>query len=210
VGSFNQTQVGAAADKVGKDTNHRGLAIYHNVVYVTKGSGGNGIDTAYFIDTTGTACPSGVGLPVKGAPLPTAISYIPADLQTLGVYPYNMCILKGFNTISQKATNPPPFDPFGVWFANPRTLYVADEGDGSPAYDRTPSPARKSAGSRSGPSTGPSGTSSTRSRTGLTWASRTSSPVIRPAPTPAIRASRGHPPPMACATSPGAETGTER
>jgi hypothetical protein len=142
-GSFNVTQIpGTKADKIGKDTNFRGLTIYNNVVYLTKGSGGNGIDTVYFVDTTGMACPSGsstpgVGVPVPGAPLPTAINYIAADLQADGVVPYNMCVLQGFNTISQKAKNPPPFDPFGVWFANPDTLYVADEGDGSPVYDPT-------------------------------------------------------------------------
>ena len=52
---------GDKADKVGKDTNFRGLTIFNNVVYYTKGSGGNGVNTVYFIDTTGTACPNGVG-----------------------------------------------------------------------------------------------------------------------------------------------------
>jgi hypothetical protein len=135
-GSFNVSQLNNPTldppDKLGKDTNFRGLRIYRNVVYLTKGSGGNGIDTVYFVDTTGKACPStsptpGVGLPQPGAPLPTAIDYSN----------YNMCILAGFPTISQKAASPPPNTPFGIWFANPDTLYVADEGDGSPAYDPT-------------------------------------------------------------------------
>ena len=63
VGSFNVTQLGDKADKIGKDTNFRGLTIYNNVVYFTKGSGSNGINTVYFIDTTGKACPDGVGVP---------------------------------------------------------------------------------------------------------------------------------------------------
>jgi hypothetical protein len=62
VGSFSVTQVGDKADKVGKDTNFRGLTIFNNVVYLTKGSGSNGVNTVYFIDTTGQACPDGVGL----------------------------------------------------------------------------------------------------------------------------------------------------
>ena len=70
LGSFNVTQLGDPADKVGKDTNFRGLTVYNNVVYLTKGSGSNGINTVYFIDTTGKACPSGVGNPVAGAALP--------------------------------------------------------------------------------------------------------------------------------------------
>jgi hypothetical protein len=54
VGSFNITQVppNTKPDKIGKDTNFRGLTIFNNVVYFTKGSGGNGINTVYFIDTT--------------------------------------------------------------------------------------------------------------------------------------------------------------
>ena len=58
VASFNVTQLGDAADKVGKDDNFRGMTLYNNILYVTKGSGGNGVNTVYFVDTTGTACPS--------------------------------------------------------------------------------------------------------------------------------------------------------
>ncbi len=53
VGSFSITELGLTADKIGKDTNFRGLTISSNVIYTTKGSGGNGINTVYFIDTTG-------------------------------------------------------------------------------------------------------------------------------------------------------------
>jgi hypothetical protein len=49
------------------------------------------VNTVYFIDTTGTACPHGTGLPVPGAALPTSpIAFDPAGLQTKGVTPYNM------------------------------------------------------------------------------------------------------------------------
>jgi hypothetical protein len=139
VGSFNITQLGKKADKVGKDTNFRGLTIFDNVVYLSKGSGGNGVNTVYFIDTTGAACPTpaggagGVGLPQASAALPTAgIAYDPALLQTEGVVPYNMCILKGFNTTLAKTTT--DVFPFGIWFANPTTLYIADEGSGDNTY----------------------------------------------------------------------------
>jgi hypothetical protein len=81
----------------------------------------------YFVDTTGTACPKGVGLPVAGAKLPAnPLSYNMNTLQTAGL-PNNMCILAGFPTVLAK--NATSF-PFGVWFANKDTLYVADEGDG--------------------------------------------------------------------------------
>ena len=132
VGSFNITQLGDKVDKIGKDTNFRGLTISNNVVYFTKGSGSNGVNTVYFIDTTGKACPKGVGLPQRGAPLPTSpIAYNPVLLQTEGVTPYNMCILDGFPTTLAKTSTA---FPFGLWFANPATLYVADEGDGAATF----------------------------------------------------------------------------
>src|ERR1700735_5375057 len=43
--------------------------------------------------------------------------------------PSNMCVLEGFPTTSNKSVNPVNF-PFGIWYANANTLYVADEGDG--------------------------------------------------------------------------------
>jgi hypothetical protein len=131
VGSFNVTQLGDKADKVGKDTDFRGLTVYDNVVYYTKG---NGVNTVYFVDTTGKACPNGVGLPEPGAALPTSpIAYDPSLLQTDGVYPYNMCVLQGFPTALKSTTS----FPFGLWFANSHTLYVADEGNGSNTYSTT-------------------------------------------------------------------------
>jgi hypothetical protein len=131
-GSFNITQLGLAHDKIGKDTNFRGLTIHDHVVYYTKGSGSNGINTVYFIDTTGQACPMGVGLPQPGSTLPLApLTYDMSHdgLQANGVAPTNMCILAGFPTILANATAGVA-NPFGIWFADARTLYVADEGDG--------------------------------------------------------------------------------
>ena len=65
MGAFNidsLPQYSTVSDKAGKDTNFRGLTVYNNVVYYTKGSGSNGINTVYFVDTSGTACPAtGVG-----------------------------------------------------------------------------------------------------------------------------------------------------
>jgi hypothetical protein len=86
----------------------------------------------YFLDTTGKACSNGVGLPASGAQLPTTpLSYDPATLQTDGL-PSNMCILKGFNTeLAKTSTNS---FPFGLFFANPDTLYVADEGNGTNTF----------------------------------------------------------------------------
>ncbi len=129
VGSFNVTQLGYKADKIGKDDNFRGLTIFNNVLYYSKGSGSNGVNTVYFLDTTGSACPNGVGLPSATATLPTSpLAYNIQNLQTDGL-PSNMCILAGFPAIPNKDATVTAY-PFGIWFANDTTLYVADEGDG--------------------------------------------------------------------------------
>ena len=101
-------------DKAGKDNNYRGITIYNNTLYVTKGSGGNGINTVYQVGTAGT--------------LPTG------DTATLAKVP--IAILPGFpSTLASGMDsngNPTPVSyPFGIWFANANTLYVCDEGDGN-------------------------------------------------------------------------------
>jgi hypothetical protein len=128
LGSFSVTLLGDKADKVGKDDNFRGLTIFNNVVYFTKGSGSNGVNTVYFVDTTGTACPKGVGIPAAGATLPIAPLNLSGVNPQNGL-PNNMCILAGFpTTLAKNLAN--PATPFGLWFANDTTLYVAEEGDG--------------------------------------------------------------------------------
>jgi hypothetical protein len=139
VGSFNITQLGHPHDKIGKDDNFRGLRIFDNVLYYTKGSGGNGVNTVYFVDSTGMVChdatpgsqpANGVGLPVPGAGLPTSgLTYNPKLVQTTGL-PNNMCVLNGFPTLLANSSTGVSF-PFGIWFANATTLYVADEGNGT-------------------------------------------------------------------------------
>lgn len=125
IGSFSITELGDKADKIGQDDNFRGLTVFHNVVYYTKGSGGNGVNTVYFIDTTGKACPNGTGLPSASTALPTsALMYNLGTLQADGLLS-NMCVLAGFPT--EPATSATGFTyPFGIWFADDKTLYVAD------------------------------------------------------------------------------------
>jgi hypothetical protein len=73
---------------------------------------------------------------VAGAALPTsAITYDPSTLQTAGL-PNNMCILAGFPSTPNKTATVTSY-PFGIWFADANTLYVADEGDGTNTYDST-------------------------------------------------------------------------
>jgi hypothetical protein len=127
--SFSITELGDKADKNGKDDNFRGLTVFNNVVYLTKGSGSNGVNTVFFVDTTGSACPKGVGIPAAGATLPIAPLNLSGVNPQNGL-PSNICILAGFPTVLAKSASSTAF-PFGLWFANADTLYVADEGDGS-------------------------------------------------------------------------------
>src|SRR5262249_10566604 len=53
--------------------------------------------------------------------------------QTQGLNPNNMCILKGFPTALKSKTA----FPFGLWFADATTEYVADEGNGDTTYSAT-------------------------------------------------------------------------
>jgi len=115
IGDFEVTQVGfAKKDKAGKDNNFRGLTIFNNTMYVTKGSGGNGINTVYQVGNAGV--------------LPTGTT---AELAALPI-----TILPGFPTslasgVDQNGNPVPVAFPFGIWFADANTLYVCDEGDGT-------------------------------------------------------------------------------
>jgi hypothetical protein len=113
------TSLGFPADKAGKDNNFRGLTIFKHTLYVTKGSGGNGINTVYQVGDAGT--------------LPTIANAPGGQLVNVPI-----TILPGFPTGLAGNTMPPlPRFPFGVWFANATTLYVADEGDGTMANAAT-------------------------------------------------------------------------
>jgi hypothetical protein len=93
----------AKPDKPGKDNNYRGVTEFGGALYFTKGSGSNGIDTVYTVPS-----------------LPTVFS---ASSTTINVVP-------GFPTDSAKKTGG-NFTPFAVFFANPTTMYVSDEGTGN-------------------------------------------------------------------------------
>jgi hypothetical protein len=91
------------------------MTIYNHTLYVTKGSGGNGINTVYQVGSP-EVLPSG-------------------DTATLAAVP--ITILPGFPITLAAGADPttgattPILYPFGIWFANANTLYVCDEGDGT-------------------------------------------------------------------------------
>ena len=77
-GNFNVAELGAKADKSGKDNNYRGVTLYDGAVYFTKGSGCNGVDTVYFADPNGSAtAANGVGLPSASETLPSVSTWTP-------------------------------------------------------------------------------------------------------------------------------------
>lgn len=100
-----------AADKSGKDDNFRGETIYNSTLFVTKGSGSNGINTVYQVGNTGS--------------LPTAATAGTTTIAPLPGFPTFLASLTTFPSLF-----PDGYYPFGIWFANKTTLYVADEGDG--------------------------------------------------------------------------------
>ncbi len=99
IGNFNITSVinpatgtnYTTADKAGKDNNFRGMTIFNNTLYVSKGSGSNGIDTVYQVGAAGT--------------LPT--------LATAAAAP--ITVLPGFPTASAKTAGATSDYPFGLW-----------------------------------------------------------------------------------------------
>ncbi len=107
-----------------KDNNFRGIGIFPDAngnenLYVSKGSGGNGDDGLFQVlngsfpgatiaDVVNNG--TGAGVPVGGTT--------------------NTIVLLLGNYATNPTTNQPsPITPFGFFFANPTTLYVADEGN---------------------------------------------------------------------------------
>lgn len=121
IGDFEITQVTDpstglpyAADKAGKDDNFRGITIFDDTLYVTKGSGGNGINTVYQVGSAGTL-PSGTEATLAAVP----ITILPGLPHTLA------------SGVSSTGAPTPVAYPFGIFFANKSTLYICDEGDGT-------------------------------------------------------------------------------
>lgn len=108
------TGVPFAADKAGKDDNFRGLTIFNDTLFVTKGSGSNGINTVYQVGAAGVL-PSGTTAALAAVPI-TVLPGLPATLAS--------------GVSSTGAATPVAF-PFGIWFANETTLYICEEGDGT-------------------------------------------------------------------------------
>jgi hypothetical protein len=126
--TVSQSPVNATDDKTGKDDNFRGIRIFNDTLYVTKGSGGNGFDAVYQVNPSGgdyVAPGSSAGLPTRNDASTTSINPIPGwPTDSLGACEANLGkpVPAGCTIVHH---------PFGIWFANATTLYVADEGSTS-------------------------------------------------------------------------------
>ena len=103
-----------------KDNNWRGVGIYTDAngnqqLYVSKGSGGNGDDGLFQVSTS----------------LPACSAALIASLGANGNGGATITELPGlaFPVTDQTTGAATPILPFGFWFANPTTIYVADEGN---------------------------------------------------------------------------------
>jgi hypothetical protein len=115
---------GQAFDKTGKDVNLRGLFVDPNgTMYVSKGSGSNGINTVYQFGATGALA--------NGATLP--------QNATMSIVPGFPSVSAATLTTSSSTVTPPAWTlsqgvgyPFGMWVPanNTNLMFVADEGDG--------------------------------------------------------------------------------
>jgi len=123
---FSVTQIGNPADKSGKDDNFRGITDYNNTIYVSKGSGGNGLDAVYQVNQSGGAYVP----PGSSAGLPTSADAGSASINPLLGWPITSTGANEGCDTANPACSPVPtvYHPFGMWFANDTTLYVADEG----------------------------------------------------------------------------------
>jgi hypothetical protein len=126
--TISQSPVNAADDKTGKDDNFRGIRNYNNTLYVTKGSGGNGFDAVYQVNPSG----GGYVAPGSSAGLPTLVDASMASINPLPGWPTDS---RGACETNLGKVVPAGcsivYHPFGIWFANATTLYVADEGSTS-------------------------------------------------------------------------------
>jgi hypothetical protein len=123
---FTITQIGAAADKTGKDDNFRGVTNFNDTIYVSKGSGGNGFDAVYQVNPSGGAYVS----PGSSAGLATSSTAAVASINPLPGWPLGSTGANESCDTAKPPCSPVPtvYHPFGIWFANETTLYVADEG----------------------------------------------------------------------------------
>ena len=106
-----------------KDNNWRGIGIFADAsgvqnLYVSKGSGGNGDDGVFQV----------LNGNFPNATLAQVVNGTGAGVPTGGTN-NTIVQLLGNQATNPNTNGPSPLTPFGFFFANPTTLYVADEGN---------------------------------------------------------------------------------
>ncbi len=107
-----------------KDNNFRGIGIFPDAngnqnLYVSKGSGGNG-DDGLFQVLNGS---------FPGATIADVVNNGTGAGVPAGGTTNTIVLLLGNYATNPTTNQPSPITPFGFFFANPTTLYVADEGN---------------------------------------------------------------------------------
>lgn len=133
-GNPGSTQLGSyfAADRPDesakqhiKDNNWRGIGFFPDAngnenLYVSKGSGGNGDDGLFQVLNGSFTKPTLAQVVNNG---------LGAGIPTIAKAPNSIVQLLGNYATNPNTNQPSPITPFGFFFANPTTLYVADEGN---------------------------------------------------------------------------------
>ena len=215
VGSFNITQLGDKADKIGKDDNFRGLTIYNNVALLHQGQRRQRRQHRLLHrHDRHRPARTAVGLPAAGAPLPTApLSYDPATLQTTRRCPATCASCKGFPTTLAKTDD----ERVPVRHVVRQRRHAVRRRRGQRrqhlhAGDRhlhRGGRADHGRACRSGSSTATGVEARLHAQAGLDLGTPYTVPATRPATT-RRPACRGRRPPTGCATSPAGSTRTAR
>ena len=208
VASFNVTQLGDTPDKIGKDDNFRGLAELQQRSVLHQGQRQQRRQHGVLPGHDRQRLPGRRRPPGRGAPLPTAaLAYDPRPLRT-GLAPEHVRA----RVSRRRSLRPRRSFPFGLWFANTDTLYVADEGNGENTYgghnEYTKAAAEPRRACRNGSLTSaPTWQLAYTFQTGLNLGQPYTVPGY-PTGDNASRACRGPRPTMVCATSPAGSTRT--
>ena len=122
VSSKGMSQAESAKNHI-KDNNWRGIEIFPNAdgvpnLYISKGGGGNG-DNGIFQVLNGN---------FPNATLAQVVNGTGAGVPT-GGSDNTIVQLLGNEATNPNTNGPSPLTPFAFFFANPTTLYVADEGN---------------------------------------------------------------------------------
>ncbi|KXU82341.1 hypothetical protein CI15_32870 [Paraburkholderia monticola] len=139
---FTLASVGQPYDKTGKDANFRGLFLAPDgTLYVSKGSGSNGVNTVFQVGATGALANGATFSNLQNVaitPLFTAPTTAWSGAPGASNEPASNATLTAALSAASATSWPLSWNsgfPFGMWVpkTNTNLMFVADEGDGDPA-----------------------------------------------------------------------------